>query len=118
MIRYALIVAGINAASVLLEGSSRRMRVKITKQPTYDCIDGIQLDGFQVGLQYEVGNSLGALFLAEGWAEPVASDEPAVVIPMSEFVSDTLTGIRGLQRPAYDLERAVAADRTPRRNGD
>jgi len=42
------------------------------------------LDRFEPGYQYEVGNALGALLLAEGWAEPVPIDEPALVVPFSE----------------------------------
>src|SRR5260370_308846 len=64
------------------------MRIRVIQTPTQACIDGIQLDRFRPGVQYEVGNLIGALFLAEGWAEPVGSDEPAVVIPLSEFDAD------------------------------
>jgi hypothetical protein len=45
----------------------------------------MRLDLFEPGVQYEVGNRLAALFLAEGWAVPVNSDEPTMVIPISEF---------------------------------
>ena len=45
------------------------MRIKVIHVPTSNCIDGIQLDRFRPGFQYEVGNTLGALFLAEGWAD-------------------------------------------------
>jgi hypothetical protein len=34
-------------------------------------IDGIRLAHFQPGHEYEVGNLVGALLLAEGWGEPV-----------------------------------------------
>ena len=47
-------------------------------------IDGIRLDRFEPGYQYEVGNSLGALFLAEAWAIPVDLDEPALLVPFSD----------------------------------
>lgn len=47
-------------------------------------IDGIQLDCFEPGRHYEVGTQVGALLLAEGWAEPVALDEPALIVPFSE----------------------------------
>jgi hypothetical protein len=59
------------------------MRIRIVQRPHCDSIDGIRLDRFEVGYQYEVGNSLAALMLAEGWAEPVQLDEPAL-IPFSE----------------------------------
>ena len=60
------------------------MRIRIIQRPHSDSIDGIRLDHFELGYQYEVGNSLGALMLAEGWAEPVQLDEPALLIPFSE----------------------------------
>ena len=47
-------------------------------------VDGIDLRRFSIGLTYELGNNLGALFLAEGWAEPVADDAPALIVPFSE----------------------------------
>src|SRR5262245_14935140 len=60
------------------------MRIRIVQRPPADSIDGIRLDRFESGYQYEVGNSLGALMLAEGWAEPVQLDEPALPVPFSE----------------------------------
>jgi hypothetical protein len=53
------------------------MRIRILHRPSCSSIDGIRLDRFEPGQLYEVGNSLSAVFLAEGWAEPVALDEPA-----------------------------------------
>jgi hypothetical protein len=52
------------------------MRIRILHRPNCSSIDGIRLDRFEPGQLYEVGNSLSAVFLAEGWAEPVALDEP------------------------------------------
>jgi hypothetical protein len=60
------------------------MRIKCIQQPTQVSVDGLRLDRFEPGYQYEVGNSLGALMLAEGWASPVAFEEPALVVPFSE----------------------------------
>ena len=37
-------------------------------------IDGIRLGHFLPGHEYEVGNLVGALLLAERWAEPVIED--------------------------------------------
>jgi hypothetical protein len=54
------------------------------KNPPMSGIDGIRLDCFEVGKDYEVGNSIGALFLAEGWAELVVLDAPAQVQPFAE----------------------------------
>ena len=33
---------------------------------------------------YEVGNTLGAVLLAERWAEPVMDEEPALLVPLSK----------------------------------
>jgi hypothetical protein len=60
------------------------LRIQIVQTPTELSIDGVRLDRFEPGNQYEVGNSLGALMLAEGWAVPVADDAPALVVPFSE----------------------------------
>jgi hypothetical protein len=60
------------------------MRIRIVQRPPCDSIDGIRLDHFELGYQYDVGNSLAALMLAEGWAEPVQLDEPALPVPFSE----------------------------------
>jgi hypothetical protein len=60
------------------------MRIRIIQKPLIASIDGIRLDRFDRGYEYDVGNSLGALLLAEGWAEPVALEEPAVEVPFSE----------------------------------
>jgi len=92
------------------------LRIRIIQKPTEDCIDGVRLDRFQVGQQYELGNVLGALFLAEGWGEPVVSDEPAVLIPMSEFDPDAANRgpanlVREFFPPYYDAPPALAADR-------
>jgi hypothetical protein len=81
------------------------MRIRIVQRPHSDSIDGIRLDRFEVGYQYEVGNSLGALMLAEGWAEPVQLDEPALLVPFSETDPfDTRRLYRGAAKPA-DLMR-------------
>ena len=52
------------------------MRIRIVQKPSPSRIDGIQLDHYVPGREYELGSSLANLFLAEGWAEPVALDEP------------------------------------------
>jgi hypothetical protein len=93
------------------------MRIKILRTPTLRDVDGIRLDLFQPGVQYEMGNSLGALFLAEGWGEPVASDEPAVLIPVREFTADAPPNLaREIYPPYYEGTPAFAADRRGRRH--
>ena len=61
------------------------MRICIIQKPQVASIDGIRLDRFEPGHLYDVGNSLGALMLAEGWAQPVGVEEPAVEAPFIPF---------------------------------
>jgi hypothetical protein len=78
------------------------MRIKIVQQPPIVEIDGIRLDSFEVGLEYEVGNTVAAVFLAEGWAEPTPLDAPRPVLPFTaadEFDS------AGFYRRQQDLVR-------------
>ena len=65
------------------------MRIKVVQIPTLREVDGVRLDVFKLDVQYELGNVLGALFLAEGWAVPIDSSEPAMVIPISELSADS-----------------------------
>jgi hypothetical protein len=60
------------------------MRIRVIQSPTVSDVDGIRLDVFRPGIRYEMGKGLGALFQAEGWGLPVASDEPAMISPVSE----------------------------------
>jgi hypothetical protein len=60
------------------------VRIKVLQKPPIASIDGIRLDRFEAGCLYDVGNTLGALLLAERWASPVADDEPALLVPLSE----------------------------------
>jgi hypothetical protein len=60
------------------------LRIRILQKPPTSSIDGIRLDRFEPGFLYEVGNTLGALLLAEKWAEPLADDEPALLVPLSQ----------------------------------
>ena len=95
------------------------MRIRVIQIPPDFVCEEYDLRRFIPGQQYEVGNSLGALMLAEGWAEPVASDEPAVLIPLSEFEPDSLVAppnlVREIYPPYYDGPFALAADRRRRR---
>lgn len=56
----------------------------MTRKPTVPSIDGVQVDGFEQGRTYEVGTSIGAVLMAEGWAEPVPLDEVVAPAPFSE----------------------------------
>jgi len=84
-----------------------------------ECIDGVRLDLFEVGFQYEVGNLIGAVLLAENWAEPVPSEDPALGTPLDEFAFDADANhppnlIRETYPPYYDGPPAVALDRRRR----
>jgi len=102
------------------------MRVKILNPPSIDGVDGIRLDHFVVGREYDVGNSVGALLLAEGWAEPLPLDAPRPHVPFSEndpfdnsvLYPDEPPNLSRENWPPY-LDRGLAADikfrRRPRR---
>ena len=56
------------------------MRLRITRTIT-GSIDGIQLDHFQVGQNYDVGTAVGSYLLAIGVAEPSPEEGPTIVVP-------------------------------------
>ena len=98
------------------------MRIRMLQIPPLASVDGVALDCFHVGVEYEVGNSLGALFLAEGWAVPVELDAPRRPEP---FGPDDPFGLTTLDRnsppnlvreqiPPF-LDRDLADDFTWRR---
>ena len=58
------------------------MRIKILQRPALDFVDGIRLDRFEPGQQYEVGSALGAHLVVEGWAALIRSEEPALLVPL------------------------------------
>src|SRR6478672_3891538 len=98
------------------------MRIKIVHSPVLDEIDGIDLKRFAPGFIYDVGNSLGAVLLSEGWAEPVPDDIPALVVPFSDndpfvtrVVNDHPPNLRREIHPPYLDETAVADDLDRRR---
>lgn len=92
------------------------MRILVIQRPTMNCIDGMRLDRFMAGHQYEVAASLAALFMAEQWAEPVTGAPPA--LPLNEFSADadgaTPNLVREIYPKRYDGPAAVAADRRDR----
>ena len=59
----------------LKEPGKSFVRIRIIQQPTISSIDGIRLDKFVPGITYNVGTSLGSLFLAEGWAIPIGTND-------------------------------------------
>jgi hypothetical protein len=52
------------------------MRIRIVQRPRPASIDGIRVDHFELGHEYDVGNRLAMVLLAEQWAVPVPVDEP------------------------------------------
>ena len=92
------------------------MRIRVLQRPGVDCMDGIQLDHFEPGHQYEVSTRLGCLMLAERWAEPASTDEPALVAPVSERPAKAPRAsprnlVREFHPPYYDGPAALAVDR-------
>jgi hypothetical protein len=57
------------------------MRIRIVRTLPIRDVDGIALDTFEVGLEYDVGTRMGALLLAEGWAEPVTTGPVRAAAP-------------------------------------
>jgi hypothetical protein len=95
------------------------MRIRVIQRPSQRSIDGIRLDRFEPGYQYEVGNALGAVLLAEKWAEPVPFEEPALLVPFSETDPFAPTGMQDVDAPPnlvrehyppYVKDLSVAAD--------
>ena len=93
------------------------MRIRIIKKPQATSVDGLNVSKFIVGQQYDIGHAFGALFLAEGWAEPVDDFEPTLAVPLKKLPSPSnLT--REFFPPYYQRPAALAADgRQPRRRG-
>src|SRR6266576_5144375 len=90
------------------------MRIIVIHEPPWAEVDGIRLDVYHRGVQYEMGNCLGALFLAEGWGQPASFDESAMLIPTSEISGPEAPPpnlIREIYPPSYDAPPALAADR-------
>jgi hypothetical protein len=90
------------------------------QRPNALSIDGLRVDGFKPGQQYEVGRTLAELFLTEGWAEPV-EENPAIASPRPSAAGATTTGTTGVNvtKPSFppdDIRKAQAADRLGRRN--
>jgi hypothetical protein len=67
------------------------MRIRILRKPATASIDGLRLDGFEMGRTYDVGNSVGGLLLAEGWAEPVPFEESVDPNPRADRLPTAAT---------------------------
>jgi len=79
------------------------LRIKIVQRPPSTSIDGIRLDRFEPGHQYVVGTLLGALMLADGWAEPVDDYQPESFVPLF----DTTSAVRIRTKRPPNLIREV-----------
>jgi hypothetical protein len=79
------------------------LRIKIVQRPPSTSIDGIRLDRFEPGHHYVVGTLLGALMLAEGWAEPVDDYQPESLLPLF----DTTAAVRISTKRPSNLIREV-----------
>jgi hypothetical protein len=99
------------------------MRIRMLRRPSEKCIDGVRLDRFETGLEYEVGPSLGALFCAEGWAEPLEPLEAAPQIPIKPAKPGTIESVTDTARTGWFRGRfsksvdpiATAHDSPPRK---
>jgi hypothetical protein len=100
------------------------MRIRIMRTPPVPSIDGVRIDLFEPGREYAVGNSIAAVMLAEGWAVPVAFDEPppppvVEADPFREPISRDLDSPPNLTRelypPFFDNLTNVAAEFERRR---
>jgi hypothetical protein len=87
------------------------MRIQVVRTPTIDSIDGIQLDGYQVGREYDVGTVLGSLLLAEGWAVP--ADDVVVATAVSSREVRKVWGSTQARALAADRRRRVVDQRRP-----
>ena len=86
------------------------MRVRITRALS-GSIDGIHLHRFIPGCIYDVGTSLGSYLLSERWAEPVADESPALVVPLHGPLFHPGDG----EHKVVSFPKAEASDRTPRK---
>ncbi|HKT80348.1 MAG TPA: hypothetical protein VJP86_09010 [Vicinamibacterales bacterium] len=84
-------------------------------------VDGLSIHDLVIGHEYEVGNNLAALLLAEGWAEPIPLEAPRQFTPFShddpfdsrKLYPDPPNLRREFSPPS--LDRGVAADLKRRR---
>jgi len=107
------------------------MRIVVLHRPARAAVDGIDLKHFVPGQVYDVGTSLGALMLAEGWAAPVDSAAPPLTVVSGDpFTSRSASRtsppsgsadssappnlVREMHPPAAD-EITMAADFEPRK---
>ena len=78
------------------------MRIRVVHHPGNTSIDGIRLQDYQPGRSYEVGTTVGAFLLAQGWAVPDDAPDLGRNDPPTQE-------IRGVYEPPRAL-RDIAAD--------
>jgi hypothetical protein len=98
------------------------MRIKITQKPRNASMDGVQLDRFELGREYQVGTTVGSVLLSEGWAEPVVEAQPVVTIPVAESApAASVSDPPNLTREFHPVDSGdpleLAADVAPRFRG-
>ena len=121
--RLEILLAPRMHSKTLRAGDRVKMRIRVIKHPTKPHIDGIQLTQFQPGSVYELGYSLGPLFLAEGWGEPADApsshmtftDMSALARQPHRHPDDPMNLVRERYPPYLEDRRAVAADFRRRR---
>jgi len=101
---------------MVLSLAQHQMRIRVVQSPTEQCVDGVRLDLYAPGAEYDLGTTLAILFLAEGWGEPVASDECPLPASPSDFVPTRPRDlpsnlVREIFPLYYDAPAALAADR-------
>ena len=70
------LVGSMFASPATKSSRERILRIRIVRSPKAICIDGLQMDQFRLGQEYDVGWRFGSLMLLEGWAEPVGFEAP------------------------------------------
>src|SRR6185436_14545373 len=90
------------------------MRIKIIQKPPFASVDGLDLSKFIVGQEYDLGNTVGALFLAEGWAQPADGFEPTGVTGGSAKDVPSSAPKREFFPPYYQGPDAVTGEGPPK----
>ena len=83
------------------------------QRPPFASVDGLDLSTFVLGQEYEIGHTVGALFLAEGWAQPADSLAEPAVGRVSKDASPP-DPKREFFPPYYQGPDAVTGDRPPK----
>src|SRR5207244_2811187 len=89
------------AQSILGSPNPRTMRIRVIQTPTESCIDGLDLSRYKPGREYDVGSLVGALLLAERWAEPLPFDDPGAQKPGGEIAARTNVPVPNLIREIF-----------------